>query len=91
MVARRNYSREIMALIVLIALSALSHFWYIMIVICMGGSFAGACFLLLRSYLGAKMMMSWRLCSPVRREITRPGAQMLIDVSQRPGPSLPVA
>jgi hypothetical protein len=91
MVARRDYSCEIMALVVLIALSALSRFWYIMIVICMGAGFAGACFLLSRIYLGAKVMMSRCLCSPARRGIARPGVQMLIDVSQRPGPSLPVA
>jgi hypothetical protein len=90
-VASRDYSCETMALVVLIALSALSRFWYIMIFICMGTGFAGACFLLSRIYLRAKMMISRRLRSPARRGIARPGVQMLIDVSQRPGPSLPAA
>jgi hypothetical protein len=42
--ARHDYSSEIVALIVLIVLSALSHFWYVLIAICVGAALIGICF-----------------------------------------------
>jgi hypothetical protein len=42
MISERNdYSSEILSLIVLIVLSVLSHFWYVLIVICVGAALLG--------------------------------------------------
>lgn len=43
--SRRDYSSEIMALVVLILLSVLSHFWYVLIAICVGAALIGITFL----------------------------------------------
>jgi hypothetical protein len=42
---RGDYSSEIMALIVLILLSVLSHFWYVLIAVCVGAALIGIGFL----------------------------------------------
>jgi hypothetical protein len=88
--AKRDYSCEIMALSVLTALSALSHFWYIMIVICVGIALAGAGFLLSRIYLRARTVMLMYLYSPARGENTRPEAEVPIDVPQGPNRPWPL-
>ena len=54
--ARNDYSCEMMALIVLIVLSALSHFWYVLIAMCVGAAFVGICFLFARIILRATMV-----------------------------------
>jgi hypothetical protein len=51
--ARNDYSREILSLIVLVALNALSHFWYVLFAICVGAAFMGMGFLLTRIILRA--------------------------------------
>jgi hypothetical protein len=43
--ASHDYSSEIMAFIVLIFLSLLSHFWYALIAICVGAALIGIAFL----------------------------------------------
>jgi hypothetical protein len=43
--ARHDYSSEIIALIVLILFSVLSHFWYALIAICVGAVLIGIGFL----------------------------------------------
>jgi len=54
--ARHDYSSEIVALIVLIVLSALSHFWYVLIAICLGAALIGICFFFARIILRATMV-----------------------------------
>ena len=51
-----DYSSEVMALIVLIVLSALSHFWYVLIAICVGAALIGICFFFARIILRATMV-----------------------------------
>jgi len=46
MTGRHDYSCEIIALVVLTALSALSHFWYIMFAICVVTALGGVGLLL---------------------------------------------
>src|ERR1700722_9179793 len=57
-----DYSCEIASFFVLVALSALSHFWFIVIAICAALIFAGAMFLLVRFLRSATGNISW----PVR-------------------------
>jgi hypothetical protein len=54
--ARHDYSSEILALIVLIVLSALSHFWYVLIAICVGAALIGICFFFARIILRVTMV-----------------------------------
>jgi energy-coupling factor transporter transmembrane protein EcfT len=54
--ARHDYSSEIIALIVLIILSALSHFWYVLIAIGIGAALMGMCFFFARIILRATMV-----------------------------------
>jgi hypothetical protein len=54
--ARHDYSSEILALVVLIVLSALSRFWYVLIAICVGAALMGICFFLTRIILRATMV-----------------------------------
>jgi hypothetical protein len=51
-----DYSSEIMALIVLIVLCALSHFWYVLIAICVGAALIGMGFLFTKIILRATMV-----------------------------------
>jgi hypothetical protein len=53
---RHDYSSEIMALIVLIVLSALSHFWYVLIAICLGAALIGIFFFFARIILRVTMV-----------------------------------
>ena len=54
--ARHDYSSEIMALVVLVVLSVLSHFWYVLIAICVGAALIGMGYLFARIILRATMM-----------------------------------
>ena len=54
--ARHDYSSEIIGLIVLVVLSVLSHFWYVLIAICVGAAFIGMGFLFTRIILRATMV-----------------------------------
>ena len=53
---KSDYSCEILSFIVLIILSALSHFWYVLIAICVGAAFIGMGFLFTRIILRATMV-----------------------------------
>jgi hypothetical protein len=68
MTAKRDYSCETMALVVLVALSALSHFWYIMIAICVVAALIGAGFLLSRILILAQRELLARLLNPASRK-----------------------
>jgi len=54
--ARHDYSSEIVALFVLIVLSALSHFWYVLIAISLGTALVGICISFTRIILRATMV-----------------------------------
>jgi hypothetical protein len=58
---QRDYSREIISFVVLVILSELSHFWYIVIAICISILFGGAIFMLGKLALSAASTFSWRL------------------------------
>lgn len=54
--ASHDYSSEIMALAVLVVLSMLSHFWYVLIAICVGAALIGMVYLFARIILPATML-----------------------------------
>jgi hypothetical protein len=54
--ARHDYSSEIMALGVLVVLSASSHFWHVLIAICAGVALIGMGYLFARIILRAAML-----------------------------------
>ena|SRR6202158_764319 len=91
MIGNRDYSCEIMALIVLTVLSALSHFWYIMIAICAAMALAGAGFLISLIFLRLRKELLARLLSPALGKNARPRADMSVNTSQGARPSMPVA
>jgi len=87
----RDYSCEIMALFVLTVLSALSHFWYILIAM---GAVAGltAVGLLTATILirvGRQLLA--RVLNPVPQQNSRPEAAISVDVGPGPRRSLPIA
>ena len=53
---RNDYSSEILSLIVVIVLSVLSHFWYVLIAICLGAALIGICIFFTRIILRATMV-----------------------------------
>ena len=53
---RNDYSSEIMSLIVLVVLSVLSHFWYVLIAICLGAALIGMGYLFTRIILRATLV-----------------------------------
>ena len=69
-----DFSCEIISLIVLSILSALSHFWYILIAICMGITFWGAITLLIRA-----MSAVFRVFSQGRYDSRQPDHQKFAD------------
>ncbi len=87
MTPKQDYSCEIIALIVLTVLSALSQFWYIMIAICVVMGFVAAALLLSRIYLRAQSEILARLLNPPSRKIT----EGTVDMARRARPSLPVS
>jgi hypothetical protein len=95
MSGNRDYSCEIMSLIVLTVLSALSHFWYIMIAICIVIALAGAGLLIsillirLRRRLLARLLDS--PLGPASSKNARPRADVSVNISQGTRPSIPVA
>ena len=90
MAPRRDYSCEILALLVLTILSALSHFWYIMIGICIVMGFAGAAVLLSKIFLGAMSELGARISPSALREEMTPAAELSVDTAQGPRPSPPI-
>ena len=87
---RHDYSCEILALLVLTILSALSHFWYIMIGICIVMGFAGAAVLLSKIFLGAMSELGARISPSALREEMSPAAELSVDTAQGPRPSPPI-
>lgn len=66
MTGKHDYGCEIIALFVLTALSALSHFWYIMIAICIATALVGAGLLVSGIFLRAQKEMLAILFNPAR-------------------------
>jgi hypothetical protein len=91
MTGKRDYSCEIMGLIVLTILSALSHFWYIMFAICAAATLAGAGFLISSIFLRLQRELLARLLSPTHSQIARPQADMSVGISRGAGQSMPVS
>lgn len=89
--AKRDYGCEIMALVVLTALSGLSHFWYIIIAISIVTALAGVGFMLSRIFILVKREMLARLLGPACRKNTRRKAKVSVEIAQGPRSSLPVA
>jgi len=54
MISKHDYGCEIVSFIVLFILSALSHFWFIMILICIGAAVWGTGVFLARMFLYVK-------------------------------------
>ena len=82
MIGNRDYSCEIMAIIVLTVLSALSHFWYIMIAICAAMALAGAGFLISLIFLRLRRELLARLLSPTHSQNANPQADMSVGISR---------
>jgi hypothetical protein len=61
--SKRDYSSEILSFIVLVLLSALSHFWYIVIAISVGIVFLGALALFGQLMLRAAGKLPWHVRS----------------------------
>ena len=91
MTPRRDYSCEILALIVLVVLSALSHFWYIMIAIGVGMAISGAGFLLSRLVLRARTEMAAHFPAPGHHRSAGSRADASVEVPRGATPSLPAA
>jgi energy-coupling factor transporter transmembrane protein EcfT len=90
MTSRNNYSCEILGLVVLTILSALSHFWYIMIAAGIMMGFAGTGLLLSKIILRAKREMLARLLRPAHRQRTDTESEVPVDIARSASPSLPV-
>jgi hypothetical protein len=54
--ARHDYSSEIIALVILVVLSVLGHFWYVLVAICAGAALIGMGYLFARIILRATMV-----------------------------------
>jgi hypothetical protein len=89
MTSRRDYGCEIMGLIVLTVLSALSHFWYILIAVCVISALVAAGFLISSIFLRIRRELLARLLAPRRSTETETG--MSVDIARSSRPSLPVA
>src|ERR1700688_3321303 len=77
-----GYGCEIMALVALTILSALSHFWYILIAICIAAVLGGMSVAVFRMFVSARESRLRR--NIASREIGTE-AQTFIDASQGPG------
>jgi hypothetical protein len=66
MTGRHDHGCEIIALVVLTALSALSHFWYLMIAICAVMALAGVGSLVSGIFLRAQRELLASLVNPAR-------------------------
>jgi hypothetical protein len=87
----RDYSCEIMAVIVLTVLSALSHFWYILIALSILAGFAvlGLSIAAILIRVGRQLLA--RVLNPVPQQISRSETAPAVDVGPSSRPSLPVA
>jgi len=87
----RDYSCEIMGLVVLTILSALSHFWYILVAVGILSGFAVVGLLLAVVLLRVGRQLLARVLNPVPPQNVRAGTGIAADDGTRPGSSLPVA
>lgn len=87
----RDYSCEIMAVVVLTVLSALSHFWYILIALSIlaGLAVLGLAIAAILIRVGRQLLA--RVLNPVHQQITRSETAAAVDVGPNSRPSLPVA
>ncbi len=88
MIAKRDFSSEIGGLIVLTILSAMSHFWLIMIAICAGTIVGVAGYLISSIVLHASRDMLERLLSPAGHNHASRESEAPVGPA---GQSLPVA
>jgi hypothetical protein len=86
----RDFSCEILALVVLTLLSALSHFWLIMVGICAIAALSAARFLLSRIFFFAKSEIGARFLYPPHRGESKVEGQLPVRISKTPQQSLPV-
>jgi hypothetical protein len=85
----RDFSCEIMGLIVLTILSALSHFWYIMVAVGILSGFAAVGLLLAILLLRVARQLLDRVLNPVPPQNARARTGIAVDDGTRPGSSLP--
>jgi len=87
----RDYSCEIMALIVLTVLSALSHFWLILIAIGVVAGLAAVGLLIAAILIRVGRQLLARVLNPVPQQDSLPQAAISVDVGPGSRPSLPIA
>ncbi len=87
----RDFSCEIMGIVVLTVLSAVSHFWYILIAIAILAGFAVVGLLLALALLRVGRQVLARVLNPVPRQDARAGTVIAVDDGTPPGSSLPIA
>jgi hypothetical protein len=88
MTTKRDYSSEIMGLIVLTTLSALSHFWYLLIAICAAMAVAGAALWISDAVLRLRGDLMERVLAPAAQGNLTAESEVSVHVS---APSWPVA
>jgi hypothetical protein len=86
--SERDYVCEGMGLIVIVVLSALSHFWYVLIAVGILGGVAGVGLLLATALLRLGRQMLARVLNPVHHQDSLPEAALSVDAGPRP--SLPI-
>ena len=87
---QRDFSCEIMGLIALTALSALSHFWYILIAIGIVAAIGGAGLLFALIFLRISRDLHARVIHPALAEDLSVETTISMNDGRRAGPSLPV-
>ena len=87
---KKDYGSEIIALCALTVLSALSHFWFIMIAIAIGLCLAGLVTLASKIYLHARMVRESDLYSPPPVRLAKPSRKGILEAAHGSGASLPV-
>lgn len=89
MKSERDYVCEVMGLFVITVLSALSHFWYVLIAIGILGGVAGASLLIATVLLRLGRQLLARVLNPVHHQDSLPAAEISVDAGPRP--SLPIS
>ena len=87
----RDYGCEIMAVIILTVLSALSHFWYILIAIGVVAGLAGVGLLIATTLVRVGRRLVARILNPVPQQNSGSETAITVDVASSSRPSLPVA
>ena len=86
----RDFSCEILGLVVLTLLSALSHFWLIMMGVGAIAALSVVVFVLSRLFLFARSEVAVRFLHPRHRRESRAEGDLPDHISKRPPQSLPV-